>query len=101
MKVDLSKLTLPRLKAYRKSLLPRVAVYETCDCGSTGCSHAYERSRSDPRYQELRAELDNVNVELRCRQRKIHEAEEKKRWANNVWTDQDQRRFEGKGRRCG
>ena len=67
--INLSKLNIPRLKAYRKSLIIKIAKFEACHCGWECCPDALEKIKDNPEYQKLKLERDRVNKELGERQR--------------------------------
>jgi hypothetical protein len=93
MKVDPSKLTIPRLKAYRTSLLRKVARYEICDCGDMGCDHQMERNKNRPVYLDAKSELERVNQSLGEKQKKVREVEATKNWAQVSTIDEEKRHF--------
>ena len=83
--INLNLLTIPRLKAYRKSLYKKINPYEVCWCGDTSCDREIQYSRKNPKYIFLKDELERTNIELGARQRALAEKERKKKWAENVW----------------
>jgi hypothetical protein len=80
--VDLTKLTIPRLKAYRKSVLDKIVPYEICWCGSSLCNQEIGYNRSNPKYLFLLEERTRVNKELGTKQREVSRKDKAKRWAN-------------------
>lgn len=72
--IDLKPLSIPRLKAYRKSILAKISGFEHCWCGSCGCPHAAEQAATDPNYINLRAVRERVNKELARKQTDEREA---------------------------
>lgn len=94
--IDLKPLSIQRLKAYRKSLVPQVNAYELCDCGSMGCDHKLAMSRNDPSYVNLRTCLDRVNKELARKQRAEYDAKQN---PADVPTIADEKRWLGKKRK--
>lgn len=67
--INLKPLSIARLKAYRKSILPKIGRFEVCSCGSTGCDHAIELSKNNPDYINLCKVREQVNKELAIKQR--------------------------------
>ena len=66
--IDLSKLDLKRLKAYRNSILNKITPYVACWCGDPGCSCTRDENKSNPDYKNLCLVRDRVNKELAKRQ---------------------------------
>ncbi len=93
--IDLKPLSIQRLKAYRKSLVPQVMSYELCDCGCMGCDHRLAMSRNDPSYVNLRTCLDRVNKELARKQTLEREAKQN---PAHVYTIAEEKRWLGKKR---
>lgn len=79
--IDLSKLDMKRLKAYRKSIIAKIAGYEHCSCGSMGCDNEIRLNKDNPNYQNLKLVRERVNKELAARQTKDRTTTKQKRWA--------------------
>lgn len=71
MTIDLSKLNIKRLKAYRKSLIPNIARWEHCDVCGNQCEDVIEHNKDNPYYIADRMEYDRVNKALAERQREV------------------------------
>ena len=69
--MNLKKLTIARLKAYRKSLIPKVKKFEMCPCcGDMGCEERLKIAKETlPQYIQLKNTLNEVNKELENRQK--------------------------------
>jgi len=80
--VELTKLTIPRLKAYRKSVLDKIVPYEVCWCGSPICDWEIDHNRNNPKYLFLLEERTRVNKELGARQGEVLRKDKAKNWAN-------------------
>lgn len=89
--VKLDLLTIPRLKAYRKSLYKKIGPYEMCWCGNPCCDFEIDHNRNSSRYQFLKLELERVNKELGKRQKIELEKEDKKNEAH-VYTHAEWKR---------
>lgn len=64
MTIDLSKLNIKRLKAYRKSLIPNIARWEICNLCGHSCEDVIEHNKDNPYYIADRMEYDRVNKAL-------------------------------------
>ena len=71
--IDLKPLSIPRLKAYRKSILAKMSGFTHCWCGA-GCYHQIELANANPNYQNLKLVIDRVNKELARKQTAEREA---------------------------
>lgn len=79
--VDLSKLSLPRLKKLKRSLYAKVCVYENCGCGCSGCDYMPLINKNNPRYRRLKFELRDVIKEYYRRVGELNKEKNKKNWA--------------------
>lgn len=93
MNIDLSKLNIARLKAYRKSLIRKCAVFEICNCGEVACDHELGQNINNPNYLKLKLELERVNLTLSQRQKLVRTEEEKKKWAHVSTIGEEKRHF--------
>ena len=70
MKLDLSKLDIKRLKAYRKKLIRSIALFEICDVCGYMCEAQKALYSDNPNYLAYKEEYERVKTELGERQRK-------------------------------
>ncbi len=91
--VNLTLLTIPRLKAYRKVLYKKIGPYEMCWCGDPCCDAEMENAVENPKYQFLKAELERVNEALGKRQLQQIKKERKAKWADMVRIAPDKKRW--------
>ena len=93
--IDLKPLNIPRLKAYRKSILAKISGYELCSCGSEGCDFGRSQYKDDPSYINLCLVRDRVNKELSRKQRAEYDAKQN---PAHVYTIAEEKRWMGKKR---
>lgn len=67
-------MTVPRLKAYRKSVLARKGAFEHCHCGDPACDYERFKNQEDKHYQNSLIEIERVNKELARKQTVEREA---------------------------
>jgi hypothetical protein len=79
--VDVNKLPMPRLKAYRRKLKAILGGMEICDCGDSGCTQMMHENKDNRYYKFIKAENEKADIEFgnRCRAEAI--AKRKKNWA--------------------
>jgi hypothetical protein len=73
---NLKIMTIPRLKAYRKSVMARTRAYEVCWCGDNACDHERFKNQDNQHYKHLLIEYERVNKELARKQTVERKAKE-------------------------
>lgn len=79
--VDVTKLPMPRLKAYRRKLKAILGSMEICDCGDSGCREMLHENKDNWYYQFIKSENDKSDIEFGARCRVEDVVNRKKNWA--------------------
>lgn len=79
--VDVAKLPMPRLKAYRRKLKRELGSMTICDCGDWGCPQLRRENEGNRYYEFIRAENQKADLEFNRRCRAEAALKKKREWA--------------------